>query len=69
MAVAFPRHLAQLIEWKFTVVKGREVSRYGEYGGKFWKQYLPAGLEVPNIHPPRAISEEVYVFAQRVSSK
>lgn len=69
MATALPKTLSNLISWKFTINLGREVSRYGEYGGKFWKQYLPAGLEVPSRHPPKPITEEVYIFAQRVSSK
>jgi len=69
VATLLPKTLSNLISWKFTTVLGREVSRYGEYGGHFWKQYLPAGLEVVNLHPPRAISEDVYRFAERYASK
>ena len=61
--------LSSLIEWKFTVAMGSEVSRYGEYNGRFWKQYLPAGLEIPNLHPPKVIPKDVYDFALRYAGK
>lgn len=69
MATMFPKTLSNLISWKFTINLGPEASRYGEYGGQFWKQYLPAGIETPNLHPPRRISEDVFRFAERYASK
>lgn len=65
VAIKSPKSLAILIGWKFTVTMGRESSRYGQYGGRFWKQYLPSGLSIPNVHPPKAIDETHYLHAQR----
>lgn len=55
--------LSEMIEW--TAVRsspGGQV-RYGTLSGEYYRQYLPYGIEVPNLHPPKKITLLVYTFA------
>jgi hypothetical protein len=57
--------LQELITWTFTVSGQTMVARYGRLGPDYYKQYLPAGLPVPERHPPRRISKLMYELALR----
>ena len=65
MAVTSITPLQDQIKWQFTVSEQGFTSRYGTYAGAFWKQLLPAGLHVPELHPPKKIPQELYERAQR----
>ena len=69
MATSEIRRLQDQIEWKFTAVFASQLARYGTFAGGFYKQFLPAGIDVPSIHPPRRIDEKVYRFAERVAGQ
>jgi len=57
--------LQDLIKWDFTLAEQTLVSRYGRYAGAFWKQFMPAGLIVPELHPPKKIPEVLYNRAKQ----
>lgn len=63
MAGAIP--LEDLIQWHFTVGEQDFMSRYGTYAGRFWKQFLPGGLPMPELHPPKLITQQAYELAER----
>jgi hypothetical protein len=54
-----------VIDWRFQVVEQGQTARYGQLGDLFYKQYLPAGLVLDRTHPPKRISEALYLFALR----
>ena len=55
------------IKWEFTVTLQTKVTRYGRVGETYYRQFLPAGIEVPEIYPPRAIAQRLYEMAKRQS--
>lgn len=55
--------LANLIDWQFTVTEQGHQARYGTLNGRFYKQFLPAGISVPGRHPPHPILERLYELA------
>jgi hypothetical protein len=56
----------QVIDWQFTVSEGGLTSRYGMLGGFFYKQFLPGGLVLPVINPPRRISAIQFTMARNL---
>jgi len=69
MPIHDDQRLQSLIEWHFTVAEQNFSSRFGEYAGGFWKQYLPAGIPVPAKHPPKRIPEELFRRAERAHKR
>jgi len=65
MALPDSARLQDLISWTFETHEQTQTSRYGEYAGAFWKQYLPSGMAEPSLHPPRKILPALYEFAKR----
>lgn len=65
MAALSPQELQELIDWQFAITMQGQTSRYGTLNNHFYKQYLPAGIDVPGRHPPRRIHKEVYELAHR----
>ena len=64
MALPDPDRLQALITWTFEIHEQNQTSRYGEYAGAFWKQYLPSGMAEPMLHPPRKILPALYDLAK-----
>lgn len=60
-----PLQISDRIHWLFEVAEQAKVSRYGTYGGDYWKQYLPNGIPFPELHPPKKISKTVFDLAAR----
>jgi len=67
MATPSSKQLQDQIDWTFTVAEQGHVARYGTFGGEFYKQVLPAGVDVPGRFPPRRIPAAVYNFSKRVA--
>lgn len=57
--------LQDRIAWTFTVPAGPNSDRYGELGGKFYRQHLVDGRPVSTLYPPREIARQVYEFARK----
>lgn len=55
-----------VIEWQFTISEQGMTSRYGMLGGFFYKQFLPHGVAIPQLSPPRRISVPQYLLAKGV---
>jgi hypothetical protein len=53
------------ITWQFQLAEQGSSSRYGVLGFDYYKQYLPGGLVLPIVHPPKRISEQLYNLAKR----
>jgi len=68
MATPDPKRLQDQIDWQFTAAQQGQLSRYGTFAGGFYKQFLPAGLDLPSTHPPRRIDEKVYRFIERIAA-
>ncbi len=69
MATPDYSRLQDRIDWHFTVALQGQVSRYGTFHGVFYKQYLPAGIPVPNRHPPKRIPKALYDRAKMISEQ
>jgi hypothetical protein len=57
------------ISWKFSLASQGFVTRYGENGGVFYKQFMPGGLDVPELHPPKPITKQLYDMAERAPGR
>ncbi len=57
--------LQRAITWDFTINEGAFVARYGKLGEDHYRQFLPAGIPNPALHPPRKIHEALYQLALR----
>lgn len=67
MATPSPGNLQSLIEWDFALTSDIGTTRYGQYAGAYWKQYLPAGIAIPAKHPPKRIEPRFYERAKKHS--
>lgn len=56
--------LSQAITWDFRLAAQGMMTRYGHIGSTYYKQFLPAGLEVPGKHPPKKIDPKLYSLAR-----
>jgi len=63
------RKPSELITWDFTLAREGQVSRYGRVGEMYVKQFLPAGIEFPERHPPRAIDGRTYQLAKKIAEQ
>lgn len=59
--------LSELINWNFRAVLGLQASRYGDLNGKYYKQYIPNGIVIDEIYPPKEISQQVYDASKRLA--
>jgi len=59
------RSILEMITWDFEVSAEGNRVRYGRIGNHFYKQFLPGGIEVPQIHPVKEIDQRLYEFANR----
>jgi len=57
--------LQSLITWQFETTEQNQTSRWGTYADAYWKQYLPAGMAQPTLHPPRKVLQAVYTMAAK----
>ena len=57
------------IIWDFSVTEQGHVARYGHVGSKYYKQFMPYGLEIESRHPPLRIDKKVYDLARRFKGK
>ncbi len=64
-----PEQVSNRISWQFNVAEQGRVSRYGVYGGDYWKQFLPHGVPFPELHPPKKINQQMYELAKRQFDK
>jgi len=60
---------SSVINWVFVVHHQICMSRYGQYGGKFYKQFMPMGIPMDGVHPPKEVTETIYNFAKRVAER
>lgn len=68
-----PERLSNQIRWQFTLTASevtapsiRRAVRYGTLAGEFYKQYLPSGVPLPKIYPPRKIPKTLYDVAENL---
>lgn len=61
--------LEDRITWDFTVDEQGFASRYGHWGVFYYKQFLPAGMAMPIMHPPKLIPKMLYDRAKRISER
>lgn len=58
-----------LVTWKFQVVAQGFITRYGSNGGMYYKQFMPGGLDVPELYPPKPITKQLYDLADRAPGR
>ena len=59
--------LEDVIEWQFIVSQQGFTGRYGTFNDRYWKQFLPGGIVVSGLHPPRPIEKVLYDRAKKIS--
>ncbi len=64
MPVYFPSNPNNLIAWNFQIADQGFITRYGVAGPNYYKQFLPGGLVVPELHPPKRIDPRLYQRAK-----
>lgn len=57
--------LENAINWDFLVSGHLNSSRYGHLGGAYYRQFLPGGNVLPDIHPAKLIDASLYAMAKR----
>lgn len=59
--------LEAIIEWHFQVTEQNNHARYGTYDNRHWKQFLPGGVIISPLHPPKAIPKAVFDHAKKIA--
>ena len=57
--------LEEVITWKFALAEQMNVSRYGTFDRRYWKQFMPRGMIITPLHPPKAIPKPQYDHAEK----
>ncbi len=61
--------LEKIIEWQFIASEQHNQVRYGTWRAMYYKQFLPGGIVISGLHPPKLISKAVYEHARKVSKE
>ena len=64
MATRHPEALQKWINWEFTLSEQDLTTRWGTFAGTFWKQFLPGGVPIASIHPPRKVPKRLFEIAR-----